>query len=467
MKSLDFFAPAFALCLPLAACDQGSSSGPSTASGGSSNAGATASGGTAGAASGGVGGAVSATVTISGESPKPVAATFFGQNYWSWVKAWGNPVAAVESQTKELGIQLLRAGGANNDQQAPEPFTEAEIDGFIAYAQSIGAEPLLQVPVLKNVAGEPATAEDAAAMVRYVNQTKQYGVRYFSIGNEPDLYEEQGHVAAGYNASAFCKTFASFASAMKAVDPNIVILGPDLSWKYQGGNDWLTPFLQECGSSVDVVAVHRYPLAPTACTEAAAYADAAPFRQIISSLRQIMKNTGQGEKPLALTEANITWDGEPAKSILPASPGTFPAALWLADSLGVALEEQLFSTNYWSLAEGWTLGFYDGTKPRPASHVLKLFSQHFGSAALHVTGAPAGSSVYAGRDVDAGRTSVFVVNKSASQLDLDIALADLPTTGSKTLSSPPRSLTVGQYPDDGSAPTLTVYTADMAEPGSP
>jgi hypothetical protein len=376
-----------------------------------------------------------------------VAGTFFGQNYWSWVPAWGDAVAGVEDQTKALSLGLLRGGGANNDAQSPAAFSLAEIDGFVSFAKNVGAEPLLQVPVLKNIAGTTATAQDAADLVKHVNVENGYAVKYFSIGNEPDLYVTNGAQPSGYDAVAFCTTFKAFATAMRAVDPSIKIVGPDLSWKYQSGaNDWLTPFLTNCGDVTDIVAIHRYPNAAAACTESAAYTDATTYRSMLAHLRDIMTTTGQGAKPLAITEANITYDGDPAKSTLPASPGTFPAALWVADNLGVSLEEQLYSVDYWSLSEGWTLGIFNGATPRPAYYALKLFSTGFGTEVMTVTGAPAGVSVYAGRDAANAKTTVFVVNKTNSPL---IA---------------PLSLQVAALPDEGSAPTVTAYSGDMAAP---
>ncbi len=408
-----------------------------------------------------------ATVTIQGADPVPVSPRFFGQNYWSWVNAWGDPVALVEDQTSELGLGLLRAGGANNDTQEPEPFSHDEVDQFVAFSRAVGAEPLLQVPVIHNLSGEPATADDAAALVEYVNRTRDYGVVYFSIGNEPDLYTEQGLMDADYDAEAFCETFEEFASAMKEVDSSIQIVGPDLSWKYQSGaNDWLSPFLEGCGDSVDIVAVHRYPLGPSACTEAAAFGDAASFRRVIRHVLDLMQAVGQGDKPLAFTEGNITWDGDPENSVMPASPGTFPAALWLADNLGVALEEQLFDVSYWSLSEGWTLGFFNGTSPRPALQVLKLFAQRFGSQVLSVSGSPDGVSVYAGRDPDEGVTSVFAVNKTESELELTVVLDGLPRNDEVELSVPAHSLVVATLPDDGSAMKRVEFAEGMNEPSS-
>jgi hypothetical protein len=435
--------------------------------------GTTATGGTKGGSgtmgtggtSANVGPLVKASVTVSGADPKPVSPLFFGQNYWSWVPSWGDAVAGTETKMKDLKLRLLRAGGANNDKQDPVAFSLDEIDDFVAYARGIGAEPLLQVPVIKNIAGTAATAQDAADLVTYVNVTKGYGIKYFSIGNEPDLYVDQKLMPSGYDADAFCTTFSAFASAMRAVDPSIQLVGPDLSWKYQSGsNDWLTPFLQSCGSVTDVVAVHRYPFDSTACTDKAAYADAATYRQTLSHLRDILQATGQSSKPLAITEANITWDGDPSNPTIAASPGTFPAGLWVADNLGVSLEAQLHSVSYWSLSEGYTLGFFDGTSPRPALYMLELFSNQFGTEALTVTGAPTSVSIYAGRDATNARSTLFVVNKTNSPLELTVNLTELARSAPATLNVLPLSLEVASLPDDGGAAVVTDYASTMKVP---
>jgi hypothetical protein len=440
----------------------GGASGAPSCTGASGGAGGCAA--TAGTG-GGTGPSLAASVTVSAAGPVSVPATFFGQNYWSWVPEWGDPVAAVEAQTAQLQLGLLRAGGANNDRQEPVRFSFSEIDQFVTFAHNVGAEPLLQVPLLRNIAGETATAEDAAELVTYVNVTQGYGVKYFSIGNEPDLYEEQGLMPNGYDAAAFCDSFREFVAAMRAVDDSIQIVGPDLSWKYQTGvNDWLTPFLQGCGDVTDIVAVHRYPLAPTACTDTAAYADAARYRSVLTHLKGIMAATGQQDKPLALTEGNITWDGDPANTAMAASPGTFPAALWVADNLGVSLEAGLHSVDYWSLSEGWTLGFFDGAAPRPAFHVLKMFSNNFGTQALSVTGTPSGVSVYAGRNTMSSSTSVFVLNKTTGPLELTIEFAEHPRSVPIALSVAPISLQMAIVADDGSPPMITSYSADIAAP---
>lgn len=396
-----------------------------------SSAGAGPTGGVSGAGGDGVTGGASGTgggtpgpatpVTVSLASLKPVAPTFRGQNYWSWVVKWGAQVDGTETLVAGLKLAVLRVGGTDNDTSANEAYSAAVVEKAVTYARAVGAEPIIQMPLIKDADGQkPATAASAANLLKYLNVTKSYGVKYVSIGNEPDLYTADQAPLPSFDAAKLCTQFAAFADALKAVDPAITIVGPDLSWKYVGGNDWLSPFLDGCASKVDVVALHRYPLGPTATTEAAAYADAAKFRGVITSVRALMKAHGAGDKPLAITEANITYDGDPGKTQLPASPGTLPAALWVADQIGVGMEEQLWSLDFWSLSEGWTLGFIDNGTPRPAFQALKLFGDHFGDQMATVSGAPSDVSVYASRRAGRSTTYVVAVNHAAADRTLTL-----------------------------------------------
>jgi len=137
-------------------------------------------------------------------------------NYWTWPQAYGNSVAGTESLVAALKPTMMRVGGYNNDANTPDPFNNAEVDRMIAYARAIGAEPIIQVPVLADIGGAVPTGATAAAMVTYANVTKSYGVRYFSIGNEPDLYAMQGNPAAptqparpGYTRQPIARRHAS------------------------------------------------------------------------------------------------------------------------------------------------------------------------------------------------------------------------------------------------------------------
>jgi hypothetical protein len=413
------------------------------------------------------------TIRVSSAQPAPLA-TLVGENYWCWSN-FGNYVRGTESLVAGLGLGVLRAGGHNNDTNTSngfDPFDEAQIDAFVGYCRKVGAEPILQVPLLKNASGGQATPGDAAEMVRYCNRTMGYGIRYWEIGNEPDLYSDQGDVP-GYGVGQFCSDFNAWSAAMKRVDPAIRILGPELSWRYfpqTGANDWLTPFLSRCRGSFDVVAVHRYPFDAAHATLANATADVASFDSVVDGVRAQMASLGSGDVPLAITEANISWDGTPATSTQSASPQTFYAGLWVADTLGAAIRQRLWAICYWSLSEGWTLGMIEGGtgRPRPSYYAFQLVASHTGPTLLQAA-PPLGFSVYASRSATADATLLVVINKNATSNRETVDLSGVAGAAAvaQAYEFPPYSLSALSIPDDGRPMQIWSYTKAIADAGGP
>jgi Glycoside hydrolase family 44 len=462
--------PAFALlasslALAVGACDVGQHSDH-----GGSGSGAATSATSATTTGAGTGGAapLAGTVAITSAGATPISPLAFGQNYWNWEPAWGDATAGTEAAVLPMHLGFLRAGGDNNDTQTPAPFDDTQIDTFVAYAHAVGAEPDLQVPLLDDTMGNQATAQTAADMVTYANKTKGYGIHYWSIGNEPDIYPTTTGLPpsfATYTAADYCASFTAYAAAMKAVDPTIKVLGPELSFAYQPGDDWLTPFLDGCKDQVDIVTVHRYPIDPAQTTVAAAFADAATFRTLVQALRANLDAHGMQATPLAVTEANITWDGTPSKSTLPASPSTFFAGLWSADVTGVALEEGLLTNAFWHVADtatGWKLAFLLAGQPAPAYHTVSMFAQSFGGDILGVSGVPEGFSVYASQDAQAGTTAVVVLNKTAADARLSLTFDELPA---QELTFAAESQTGIVLHAGGAAPQVLRYTQALAAAG--
>jgi hypothetical protein len=438
---------------------------------------------------------VSGTVAISAAPQTVRTNNGLGTSYWLWPPTWGNLVAGTEDQIHKLAPFVMRVGGSNNDTNLPDKFDDAQMDAAMTYLRAIGADMILQVPLLaarrtnpdagsdvnadadsdvdagfdadadagsSAVAGAPNGPAMAAAMVSYANVQNTYGVKYFSIGNEPDLYATGTGSSGipGYTPADYCADVTNYVAAMKAVDPTIKIVGPDLSWKYQGGaNDWLTPILQTCGSLFDIVAIHRYPIAPALTTVAAAAADASNLRGMIAHLQSILQATGNAGKPLAITECNITWDGNPTNPVLPASPGTVPAGLWAADAFGVGLESGLWATVFWSTRESWTLGLLanrPGTpKPQPAYWALDLFVEHFGLTLISVSSTPTKVSAYASRNQDDDRTQIIAVNWNDVPAVLTFKVDGLATAPKPaTFTLPALSVGAIEIPDTGAASAL-------------
>jgi hypothetical protein len=242
-----------------------------------------------------------------------------------------------------------------------------------------------------------------------------------------------------------------------------------LSWKYQtGAQDWLSQILSECGDLFDVIAVHRYPVAPAQSQYAQAVADAAAFRALIAALRDKIAGSPRGERPLGITETNITYNGDPAMPMFDASPGTLLAGLWAADTLGVALSNNLWSLDFWSIREGWSLGLIDtASQPRPAYHALSLFAEHFGDSLVAVTSAPKDVHAYASRSSADDATLAIVVNFSKTLQRLEVSVSDLERPVSAHFDLPPLSVSALELPDTGEAKGLVYSDVERAAGSGP
>ena len=421
-------------------------------------------------------------IAIDGSSPMPVP-TRYGQNYWCW-NGYGNAMPKVRSLIAPLKLDLIRAGGYNNDAgrssgtYGTDPFDEKQIDAFVTYAAAAGAEPIIQVPLINSYKRHGGTADpaDAAALVAYANLTKGYHVKYWEIGNEPDLYAGNNGPAdiPGYSLPRFIADFKAFAAAMKAVDPSIRILGPELSWKYypnrpkDSEDDWLTPFLEQCKGAYDVVAVHRYPFDAAGCTIQNAMDDVDRYIPFVQAIKDLVASEAPGV-PVAITEANITYDGDPAHSVYPASPQTIYAAIWVADTLSAAREEGLWSQHFWSLSEGWTLGFIDpvAARPLPEYYGFQMVSSAMGPVEL-ASSAPAGFSVYASRTAANDATVAVVLNKHDTNDAETFVFTGMDGTPTRnfTATFPAYSITTVVFPDGGGAPTVYRYSTSEAYAGS-
>ncbi|MCL2449534.1 MAG: glycosyl hydrolase [Polyangiaceae bacterium] len=425
------------------------------------------------------------TVVISTDGGTPISPTAFGNNYWDWVD-WSNDgvsgLTGTESQVQLQHLNVLRAGGFNNDANTPKLFDTSRIDAFVTYCRAVGAEPILQVPLISNdVDGGAATADTAAAMVTYANVTMGYGIQYWEIGNEPDIYSMQFDAGSGLPMSPadLCTDYAAYATAMKAANAaaadggvTMQFLGPELAYKYtSGSDDWLTPFLDACKDYVDVVSVHRYPFSAAQTSVSGALNDVTQFRDVVSSVSSIVANHARPGTPLAITEANISYDYDSTKytaASAVAAPGTFPAALWTADVAGAALEANLWTLAFWNLGElpgtGSVLGFIVGGTPVPAYYAEQLVSANFRGNVVKPAGVPAGYSVYASHDPAGASTAVLVLNKTTTASRAGIAVDALPV---QSFVFPAMSMTLVTIPDaaDGGV-HVTRYTGDDADAGS-
>jgi len=433
------------------------------------------------------------TVKITRAGGTPISPYAFGNNYFNWVD-WNRDgmvaLLGTEEPVRALRLNVVVGDNNQNDANSPQIFDHAEMDKYIQYCRAVGAEPIMIAPVYgNNVDGGPTSAQGAADIVTYLNGTKKYGVKYWTIGMEVDIYDQ--FFKTNYpvtNVSQYAAIFKSYAQAMKdanaAVNSGVEIkfVGPELGWRYYPGNDWLTPMLDECKDYIDIVSVHHYGFAARDLTAEGALTDVDRFRQLVRDLKVVIAEHARPGTPLAITEANISYDWD-ASLYTPETrrvgPGTFYAAIWDADRMGAALEENLWTFAFWNLAETVesaktnVFGFLQTDpsknpptwKPNPEYYTQQMVTNNFSGNTVIPSGVPVRMSVYASYDEKKASTAILVVNKDTVERPLTLAVDNLKPW---TITFSPMSINIVTIPDDAAAEyRILEYNMRMADAGLP
>jgi hypothetical protein len=343
-----------------------------------------------------------------GTSLGPISPYLYGTNY--------GPMHAVSLDVLPLvengGFTALRfPGGAWTDTVDMQPF---QIDQLIAFSKQVGAMPTISVRLLD---GKPETA---AELVRYTNIKKKYGVTYWSIGNEPNIYTMLKQADYEYLPENLNKDWRAIALAMKAADPTIKLMGPELSqWheSYDGtpkdpaNHDWMTEFLKANGDLVDVVTVHRYPMFSPINGPVTVQQLRENTRKWIKEteyLRSLIREIVGHDLPIAITELN----SDPSNAQLAeASPDSFYNAIWYADVLGQSMNADVFMINQWVLSQRTSgLGLFKGSEIRPTYYVFPLY-KNFGSEQVYAASGITDVDIFAAKRED-GALTLMVINLS-------------------------------------------------------
>jgi hypothetical protein len=332
----------------------------------------------------------------AGRDLGPVPAGLRGFNFWGT-----RSDAAFFPEYRKIGLGLLRfPPGRTGDENE---LAAQLMDESGTVARALGAELIVQVR-LRN--GLP---ERAAENVRYMNLERQYGAKYWEVGNEPDLYLARAGEPE-LSPAWYAERFRAYAGAMKAVDPTIKVFGPVVS--NEGKLDaWMRPFITACGDIADGLSWHFYP-GDSRTPEDELLASTARFAPSVEKIRSWWRdpavNPGghRREVPIALSEYAASWQSTSGKNLT-----TQAAALWTADMLGQMMLSRIDLAAYFAL---WGLNFHGiwdrRGNIRPVHQTFRLFSQ-FGDRLLGAESSEPLLASYAARRPD-GALSVMVVNKS-------------------------------------------------------
>lgn len=357
----------------------------------------------------------------------PISPYLFGTNYGPM----HGIAPAMLPLVEQAGFTALRfPGGAWTDMADIKSF---QVDQFIEFCKQVGAMPTISVRLLGG------TPEAAAELVRYTNKEKKYGVKYWSIGNEPSIYTELKYAKYDYTTEHLNREWRAIAQAMKKVDPSIKLMGPEIhQWnssyaatlKDSAGRDWMLEFLKANGDLVDVVTVHRYPMySPSSpVTVQSLRQNTRQWASEIDYLRQVMRETIGRELPIAITELN----SDPSPAMLQAaSPDSFYNAIWYADVLGQLMNADVFMVNQWVISQRSTgLGLLQGENIRPTFYVFPLY-KNFGSEQVFAASGVRDVDIFAAKRKD-GALTLMVINLSDSEQRIPLQVAGRKLTEAET-----------------------------------
>lgn len=280
-----------------------------------------------------------------GPTPTPQAGLFVDATYnygliSPFVRAsntgpWQTLALEHRTHSRDINLSMIRWPGGNWGDE--NDVTEWMIDEYIELCRAVGAEPCIHVRLFGG------TSDAAANLVKYTNITKQYGVKYWAIGNEPDLFVKK-RGAKRYTVADYAAEFVAYRQAMKQIDSTIVVMGPEISQfdadeQYPvdaTGEPWLRGFLQRV-TDVEMVSWHRYPFGGAPVTRAQLQQDPITWVASVNKTRELMQQYLGREVPIAITEANSDWSGRVDRDT---GTNSYANALWWSDVMARLIQAQ-------------------------------------------------------------------------------------------------------------------------------
>ncbi len=376
-------------------------------------------------------------------APVPINRRLYGMNVADWEPANYTPAPrpAFATLLGALSPGVLRwpaghrsqeyrweRGGAG--QHGDWILTASHVDAFISLAQLVGAEPLIAINVKR---GTEAAAKD---LLHYMNVEKGYGVKYLQIGNEPDLTDDMTA-----SPEVYADQLIRFTDALRSVDPNVKIIGPEmLTGAHVGGIhgtvDWMTPILSQAAGRIHGISWHYYPLDS---------GQKSPTSSAIMSVEHLFQEAAHDWRPAALAYVDEVMPAldqlraahAPSAEVwvteLAEDPGpdaglgisdTLAGALWVGDVLGRYGEYGPGAVLRW-LFKGSNMHSYGLLDPfdvpRPAYGAYWLYARHFGDRFVDATTSSVTDvAVHASTRSDGG-VAVVLVNKTSAPRRVRVA----------------------------------------------
>jgi hypothetical protein len=287
-----------------------------------------------------------------------------------------------------------------------------------------------------------SAAHLAADWVRYDNGR----TKYWEIGNENNGTWEAGYRINVNNnkdgqpqlmtGDLYGKHYNVFVDSMRAAAQEIgktIFIGAQLleklpeAWQRSTDKTWNTGVLAQVKNKNDFYIIHSYftPYQTNASADIILNTAIDNTAAMMNYLKTGFANAGAPEKPVALTEWNITSQGSMQQV-------SFINGMHAAILLGESLKNKYGLTARWDLANGWSDGndhglFNIGDEPgvvkwnaRPAFYYMYYFQKMLGDRMLKSSVTGSADILSYASSFSSGQRGVILVNKGANPLTVKI-----------------------------------------------
>ncbi len=365
-------------------------------------------------------------VTIKIDSKKELGKVndlFFGLNVARWDESiFPSPARDMLltcdrdaiNKVKNAKIRLLKYPGGNdadayiwNDKNNNE--SEMDTDEFAAFCKALNAEGFITI----NFNQPPSLA---AEWVKYCNITNNYSVKYWEVGDE-----QWGDWAKGHTSpEEYAKKYIEFVKAMKAVDPKIKVA---INVKMENDPDgWTVRSLKAAKDYVDLITITFYPV-PTKQDEDEKFVLSTPqtFIKPYLDVKEAVKSVFPKER------WDDLWIIPVGYNTVTGRPGSVTVsivnALWTADLIGIMANLGVEQTDYWALHNAYPprggdyglLTSDSSNTPHYNYYALKMMADHLEKQMVEAVSDDSLLSVYASRDLQGNKLSVFLINKHKTE----------------------------------------------------
>jgi hypothetical protein len=350
---------------------------------------------------------------------QPISPYLTGQNAWLLDRNGGR-LASLWQTVKKSNVHMVRVGGNGPN---VDVLSNDQYIALIDSIRAIGAEPMIQVAEGRG----KYTAAQAADVVDYINNVMGRNIKYWIIGNEPNLG------TGAIDAPGVAAYMKGFATAMKLKDPSILIVGPECAYydnnyypRLVGGDLDITGKDANGNYYVDIISFHTYPFGGTqtrtnvltSSQSLAANADA--LIALMNSANTKNGRTGERALQWALTEFNIDYLNPAQNTVEGVGVHSFLNGQYWAEVFMVGMQKQSVSMQPWSIYEGGgargggDLSYLDGAddniKPRSAYYHEMLIGENFRGTYLPATNNQSLVTAFGSRHDQT--ISVMLLNKS-------------------------------------------------------